>query len=143
MSLDENKAIALRYFQEVWGQGNFTLEDQLLAPDYVDHQPAPGFPPNRLGHHQFLVHFRSAFPDVRYTMDDLIAEGDRVMDRWTVHATHLGEFLGVPPTGKAITFWGIDILRIVNGLITEIWHLEDQLSVLEQLGVIAAPFPPQ
>ncbi len=136
MSLDENKAIALRYFQEVWGQGDFALEDQLLAPDYVDHQPAPGFPPDRTGHHRFLMHFRAAFPDVRYTMEDLIAEGDRVMDRWTVHATHLGDFLGIPPTGKAITFWGIDILRIVNGRIKEIWHLEDQVSVLQQLGVL-------
>lgn len=82
------------------------------------------------------MHFRAAFPDVRYTMEDLIAEGDRVMDRWTVHATHLGDFLGIPPTGKAITFWGIDILRIVNGRIKEIWHLEDQVSVLQQLGVL-------
>jgi len=136
MSLDENKALAIRYFQEVWEQGDFALEDQLLAPDYVDHNAAPGFPPNRTGHHQFLVHFRAAFPDVRYTMDDLIAEGDRVMDRWTVHATHLGEFLGIPPTGKAVTFWGIDILRIVNGRITDIWHLEDQLNVLQQLGIV-------
>ena len=136
MSLDENKALAIRYFQEVWEQGDFALEDQLLAPDYVDHNAAPGFPPNRTGHHQFLVHFRAAFPDVRYTMDDLIAEGDRVMDRWTVHATHLGEFLGIPPTGKVVTFWGIDILRIVNGRITDIWHLEDQLNVLQQLGIV-------
>ena len=138
MSLDENKALAIRYFQEVWEQGDFALEDQLLAPDYVDHNAAPGFPSNRTGHHQFLVHFRAAFPDVRYTMDDLIAEGDRVMDRWTVHATHLGEFLGIPPTGKAVTFWGIDILRIVNGRITDIWHLEDQLNVLQQLGIVPA-----
>ncbi len=144
MSLEDNKALALRYFHEVWGQGNYALEDELLAPDYIDHQAAPGFPPDRIGHHQFLVHFRSAFPDLRFTMGDLIAEGDRVMDRWSVEATHLGEFLGIPATGKAVTFWGIDILRIVNGRITEIWHLEDQLSVLQQLGVIPAdPFSPQ
>src|SRR5690348_3507261 len=103
MSLEEqNKAVAIRYFQEVWGNGDFALEDQLLAPDYVDHQPAPGISNDRAGHHQFLVHFRAAFPDVRYTMDDLIAAGDRVMDRWTVYATHQGDFLGIRATGRSV-----------------------------------------
>jgi steroid delta-isomerase-like uncharacterized protein len=138
VSIEENKAIALRYFLEVWGKGDFAAEEELLAPNYIDHMPAPGITSDREGHHQFLLHFRSAFPDVQYTMDDLIAEGDKVVDRWTVHATHLGEFLGIQPTGKEISFWGIDILRIVDGKIAEIWHLEDQLSAFQQLGVISA-----
>lgn len=139
MSIEENKAVALRYFEEAWGKGNFAAEAELLAPDFVDRNPTPGFTPDREGIHQFLVHFRNAFPDLQFTLEDLIAEGDRVVDRWTMHATHLGEFLGTPPTGKKVVFTGIDILHIEHGKIKESWHQEDQLGAMQQIGAIPSP----
>jgi steroid delta-isomerase-like uncharacterized protein len=137
MSVEEKKAIALRYFQKVWAEGDYALEEEMLSPRYQDHNPAPGITTDRAGHHQFLVEFRTAFPDVQYIMEDVIAEGETVADRWTVHATHLGPFLGIAPTGRRISFSGIDILRIdADGKITDVWHMEDQLSVMQQLGII-------
>ena len=142
MSAEENKALAVRYFEEVWGQGNFAVEDELLASTFIDHNPTPGFTADKAGIHQFLIHFRSAFPDARYTLEELLAEGEKVVDRWTMQATHVAEFLGIPPTGKQIKITGIDILRIVDGKIVESWHQEDQLDALQQLGAIPA-FPPE
>lgn len=136
MSIEENKAVALRYFTEAWGKGDIVVEDAVISPDFVDHNPTPGFPPNKEGTHQFLLHFRQAFPDLQFTLEDLVAEGDRVVDRWTMYGTHLGEFLGTPPSGKKVVFTGIDILRIVGGQIVESWHIEDQLGAFQQIGMI-------
>ena len=139
MSLDQNKELARRYVEDVWGKGNVVAEEELLATDFVDHMPPLGTPPTREGHHQSLVMFRTAFPDLQITLEDLIAEGDKVVDRWTVRGTQTGDLFGVSRTGKQIEISGMDILRIEGGRIQEIWHIEDVLGMMRQLGVLPQP----
>ncbi len=136
MSTEANKTIVRRYIEDVWGKGDFEAEKEVIASNVVDHNLLPGFPSGLEGHHQFLVMLRNAFPDLQATLEDLIAEGDKVVDRWTNRATHQGELFGIPATGKQVTITGIDIIRIENGKIVEIWHQEDSLGMLQQLGVI-------
>jgi predicted ester cyclase len=138
MSLEENKIIVRRYVEDVWGKGDFAAEQELIATNFVDHNPPPGFAPDREDHHQVLVMFRSAF-DGHQTLEDMIAEGDKVADRWTFRGTHRGEFFGIPPTGKQVTMTGMDISRIENGQIVDVWHQEDILGLMLQLGVVPAP----
>jgi steroid delta-isomerase-like uncharacterized protein len=138
MAAEENKAIARRYIEEVWGKGDVAAERELLAPNFVDRHPVPGFPDNREGHHQTLVMFRNAFPDLRMSLEFLVAEGDKVVDHWTARATHQGDLMGMPATGKQITITGSDVLRIENGKIAEIWHEEDMLGMMQQLGAVPA-----
>jgi steroid delta-isomerase-like uncharacterized protein len=138
MSLEENKIIARRFVEDVWGKGDFAAERELLATNVIDHNPLPGFATGFEGHHQVLAMFQNAF-DGHVTLEDVIAEGDRVVDRWTFHGTHRGELFGIPATGKQVTFTGIDISRIENGQIVEFWHQEDILSLMQQLGAIPTP----
>lgn len=138
MSLEENKIIARRFVEDIWGKGDFEAERELLARNIVLHNVPPGIAPGLEGHHQVLVMIRNAF-DGQMTLEDVIAEGDIVVDRWTFHGTHRGEFFGIPPTGKSVTFSGIDINRIENGQVVEHWHHEDFLGVMQQLGVVPAP----
>lgn len=138
MSREGNKIIVRRYVEDVWGKGDFAAEQELIATNFVDHNPPPGFAPDREGHHQVLVMFRSAF-DGHQTIEDMIAEGDKVADRWTFRGTHRGEFFGIPATGKQVTMTGMDISRIENGQIVDVWHQEDILGLMQQLGVVPAP----
>lgn len=135
MSLDENKAIALRFFN-TWQTGDMEEAASLLSPAFVDHNPTPGFVPDKSGTLAFMHHFRDAFPDLSFTLEDLFAAEDRVVDRWTMQATHLGEFLGIPPTGKQINLHGIDILRVVEGQIVESWHQENQMEAFQQMNAL-------
>jgi steroid delta-isomerase-like uncharacterized protein len=139
MSGEQNKELARRYLEEVWGMGNVVAEEELLATDFVDHMPPAGTPPTREGHQRSLVMFRTAFPDMKITVEDLIAEGDKVVDRWTVTGTQTGDLFGMTPTGKRIEISGMDILRIEDGKIREIWHVEDVFGMLRQLGVFPQP----
>ncbi len=136
---EQNKAIARRYMEEVWGKGDYDAERELVASNVVDHNPAPGQPGGFEGHHHALTGIRTAFPDGRLTVEQLVCEGDKVADRWTFTGTHLGESMGMPPTGKKVNFTGVDILRIEKGKVAEIWHQEDMLGMLTQLGVVPAP----
>src|ERR1051326_4388595 len=131
-----NTTIALRFF-ETWQTGDLELAETLLAPIFCDHNPTPGFVPDRAGTLLFMRHFRQAFPDLTFTLEDILASGDRVVDRWTMQATHLGPFLGTHPSHKRVTFTGIDILRIVDGQIVESWHQENQLEGLQQIGAVS------
>jgi steroid delta-isomerase-like uncharacterized protein len=142
MSTEDNKALVRRAYEEIWGKGDFAVEQELVATDVVDHNAPAGLPPGLEGHHQGLVMFRNAFPDLQITLGDLIAEGDKVVDRWTMCATHTGPFMNIPPTGKQVTVTGMDISRIKNGKIVEYWHQEDMLGLLQQLGVIPVPGQP-
>jgi steroid delta-isomerase-like uncharacterized protein len=140
MSLDENKALVRRLFDEVWSGGNFALLDELLAPGFVDHAAQMGGgDPTAEGFKTQVRLFRAAFPDGRSQIEDLIAEGDRVVARWTDGGTHRGAWMGVAPTGKRVTMTGIDIYRIEQGRITEYWCNEDELGLLRQLGAVPEP----
>jgi steroid delta-isomerase-like uncharacterized protein len=115
------------------------VAEEIFADDVVDYAPAiPDQPPGREGEKQALATFRSAFPDLRVTTEDLIAEGDKVVLRWTARGTHEGDLPGVPATGKQATLKGIDILRLADGRIVERWAEYDNLGLLQQLGLAPA-----
>jgi steroid delta-isomerase-like uncharacterized protein len=139
MSTEENKARSRRFFEEVWGKGNLAVIDELTAPNFVDHNAPPGLPPGLEGFKQFAVMYRSAFPDMQISVDDLIAEGDKVVIRWTARGTNSGSLFGMPATGKAVTITGITIERKVDGMTVEGWNSYDQLGMLQQLGVVPVP----
>ncbi len=136
MSIEENKALSHRILDELWNKGNLGLIDELYPPDYVNHSAPPGIPPDREGLKQFVTMYRHAFPDVQMTVEDQIAEGDKVVARFTTRATHTGELMGIAPTHKQVTVTGIVIGRYVDGKPVETWAEFDQLSMLQQLGVI-------
>jgi steroid delta-isomerase-like uncharacterized protein len=139
MSEAKNKTIAERFNEDVWGRGDEAALEELLAPDFVDHGALPGQTPDREGHKQILAAFRSAFPDLSVTTDDIIAEGDKVVSRWTARGTHEGELMGIAPTGKEVTITGIDVLRIAEGKVVERWAEYDALGMMQQLGVVPEP----
>ena len=136
-----NRAVVDRLTEEVFNQGNVDVIDELVAEDFVEHDPMPGVGPDREGFKQFISTLRSAFPDLRTEVADQIAEGDRVVERWRSTATHQGEFIGVPATGKRVTIEGMDISRIEAGKIVEHWTKVDILGLMEQLGAIPASAP--
>ena len=139
MSTDENKAAVRRWLEEGWNQGNVAVIDALAAPDFVDHHLLPGFPPNASGHKAWLQAARAGFPDVHIAIEDMIAEGDKVVTRMRVTGTHTGEFLGIPPSGKSISIGGIGISRIVDGKSVEYWESFDALGLMQQIGAIPLP----
>ena len=140
MSTEENKVLFRRIPQEVINTGALERADQVIAPDYVEHLPLPpGTPPGLAGFRQFWTAFLAAFPDLRYTVEDLVAEGDRVAGRVTVTGTHRGAFMGLPATGKRATWTEIHIGRFAHGKLVEHWANLDQLGLLQQLGALPAP----
>lgn len=110
---EENKAIVQRY-SEALNQRNLDVLDEIFAPEFIDHAASPDQPPGPEGLKQFFAMMDSGFPDFHATVEDMLAEGDKVAFRFTFHGTHQGEFMGIPPTGKQVTMQGIDIMRIVD-----------------------------
>jgi steroid delta-isomerase-like uncharacterized protein len=140
MSTEQNKALFRRVMEEVFNRGNVSLVDELLAPDFVEHEELPpGIPAGREASKQLSTMLRSAFPDFQATIDHLVAEGDKVVARSTWSGTHKGEFMGIAPTGKSVSFGVIDIVRIAGGKLVEHWGLMDNSGMMQQLGVIPAP----
>ncbi len=138
---EEHKMIVRRLFEEVWNEGRLDVLDKIAAADYINHPQAhqPNFGGGVEGEKQFISMYRSAFPDVQMTIEDMLAEGDKVVVRWTGRGTHNGELMGIPPTGKQATVTGIAILRITDGKLAEGWGEFDALGMMQQLGVIPAP----
>ncbi len=133
---EENKAIVRRDFEEVWNQGNLVVADEIFDANYVAHGLGVELPPGPEGFKQFVSVYRSAFPDLHFTIEDQIAEGDRVVVRWTTRGTHKGELMGIPATGKPVVVTGIDIFHISSGKVVESWTNWDALGMMQQLGVI-------
>jgi steroid delta-isomerase-like uncharacterized protein len=136
MSLEENKALIRRSYDEIWNKGNHDSVHEFYAVDGIDHNAPPGSPPGFDFMKQFHTIACAAFPDMRITVDDLIAEGDKVVCRFTASGTQQGEFMGIPPTGKQFTIMEIRIYRIAGGKIVECWGLFDQMGMMQQLGAI-------
>jgi steroid delta-isomerase-like uncharacterized protein len=136
MSVEANKALIRRMIEEVVNAGNLDAVDELLAPDFVNHNPMPGAIPDRDGFRQAFRNLHAAFPDLRAIDSDLIAEGDRVVVPRGFEGTHHGPFMGVPPTGKRIVLDGIAVFRVVSGQICERWAVLDTLGVMRQLGLV-------
>jgi steroid delta-isomerase-like uncharacterized protein len=141
MTVEQNKAVVRRFNEGVkqfFLNGDLSALDEICTPDFVHH--GPGIPPDLDGFKQMVPLFRSAFTDVEVDIEDLIAEGDRVVDRITVRGTHQGEFMGIPPSGKRWEMQEIHIARIVDGKIVERWTMVDMSGLLQQLsGVSAEP----
>jgi steroid delta-isomerase-like uncharacterized protein len=134
---ERNKEIVQRFVEEVQNQKNWATFDELNADDFVNLSAPPGVPSNKAGGKMFLGAFISAFPDSYVTIEDMVAEGDRVVTKKTFHGTHTGELNGIPPTGRRVSIQYVDILRVRDGQIVEHWLSMDQLSFMQQLGVIA------
>ena len=136
MSAEENKAIVRRLYDEVWNAGNVEVIDEVLSRDFTDHNPNPGIPPTSDGFRQTVQVYRSAFPDVHFTVDLMTSDGDIVVTRWTAEGTHKADLGEMRATGKHARVTGIDINRIVDGKATEHWGSWDQMALLQQLGAI-------
>ena len=133
---EDHKALVRRWFAEL-DQGNPTIEEELLPPDYIDHDPPlPDLPPGREGVKRANALLRAAFPDTTPTIEDQIAEGDKVVTRLTGRGTFTGEILGIPSNGQVVTMKGIAIHRIACGQLVEHWAVADKLSFLQQMGAI-------
>ena len=139
MSTEQNKAVARRLVEEVVGQGNTSLVEVVLAPDYVDHDQFAGMPPGRERMIPINKMMRTAFPDLNATIDDIVAEGDKVVIRWTMRGTNHGEFMGAPATGKSVSVGVIEILRVAGGQVVERWGQSDFMGMMQQLGLMPAP----
>lgn len=138
MSTESNKEVVRRWIEETYGKGNVELQRQLMYEDIVDHNPMPGAPPGIEGQILLAKLFAEAFA-IDIHVDLLLSDGDFVMDRWTAHLTHRADFFGIPASGKRATITGIDISRLRDGKIAEVWHLEDVMGLMQQLGAIPAP----
>jgi steroid delta-isomerase-like uncharacterized protein len=135
-----NKRIARLVLEEMWGKGRVELADQLYAPDWVDHVgtgPEPSEVKGAEGIKEAVITFRAAFPDLAYTVHEVVAEGDLVVARFAARGTHRGPFLGVAPTGREVTYAGLDMNRVRDGRIVESWVHYDALGLLQQLGIVA------
>jgi steroid delta-isomerase-like uncharacterized protein len=139
MAADENTTSIRRWYDEVWNAGKLELIDELFASTFTDHSPNPGMPPTRDGLTQTVRTYRGAFPDLHFTVDDLLAAGDRVITRWTAEGTHAATLGDLPATGTHARVTGIDINRVFDGKIMEHWGNWDQLSLLQQLGIVPLP----
>jgi steroid delta-isomerase-like uncharacterized protein len=141
MLSETNKTVSRRFFEEVFGKGKLNVLDEIIATDHVNTGPGtlPELPTGPEGAKQLVTVYRNAFPNVHFTIDEQIAEGDKVVTRWTADGTHQGELVGIPATGKMSTVTGIAIDRIVDGKIAESWGIFDQFGMMQQLGVIPTP----
>ena len=135
MSIDENKVIVRRWNDEIWNRGNLATIDELFAVDFVFDYPPPEANPDREGYKQFITRNFRTWADIHCTIEDMVAEGDKVAVRWTGRGTHKGEFWGVAPTGREATLRGISIIRIEGGKIVEEWGFMNALDLMGQLGV--------
>lgn len=133
---DQNKALTQKFYDEVANKGNMAAADQLLAEDFVDHEPFPGIGPGRDGCKQFFSMMRSAFPDLKFEIKQMIAEGDRVAVFVSMTGTHKGDFMGMPPSGRAFKTDAIDIIRIADGKAVEHWGVTDGMTMMQQLGAM-------
>ena len=138
---EENKAIARRALEEiVSAEGNLDVADDIIAPNYVGHDPvSPEDVRGPEGVKEFASMYHNAFPDVQLSVEQQLAEGDWVATRWVANGTHLGELMGIAPTGNRVTVAGTSIVRIVDGKIEETWDNYDALGIMQQMGAIPSP----
>jgi steroid delta-isomerase-like uncharacterized protein len=145
MSTQENKAIVHRYLEDALAQirdGKLDATDEFLTGDAAFHDPGQPASVGREAQRQRSAMLLGAFPDVRFAIEDLVAEADKVAVRWVMRATHQGVFAGIPATGRPVAMSGITIYRLAEGRIAEAWSNLDQLGLLQQLGTIPAPAQP-
>ena len=135
MSIEENKIIVRRFFEVGSSRGDLDAANELLAPDFVLHVPLPCSPGIR-GIDEVVSACRAAFQDLYVTVEDMVAEKDMVAARFTARGVHKGDFMGLPPTGKPIAMTGMEIFRLENGKIAELWGEANLLGLMQQLGIL-------
>lgn len=138
MSLQDNKSTVCRFVEQVENQHDLAAIDDLLSTDFVDHSGLSN-PPNRDGAKMFFSAIFNAYPDVRFTIRQQLAEGDQVVTYKTFEGTHQGDFMGIPPTGKQVKIDLIDIFTVNEGKITAHWTVVDMLGMMQQIGVVPGP----
>lgn len=134
--VEANKAILHRAVEEIWNRNNLNAADELVAENFVDHTPLPGQLPGRDGFKQVVRTIHGAFPDIQETIEDLVAEGDKVVLRVLMKGTHINPFMGIESTNKRIEISGMAIVRIVDGKIAERWSISDDFSLFIELGAV-------
>ena len=135
MTIEQNKATVRRFYEEVWNKGNVDFAFEVFADDYVRHDLRPTRAlPGPEGQRKIAADIRAAFPDLEWTVDLVLAEGDLVTGRWTARGTNTGPWGGVEPTGRTVRFSGVNIFRFATGKVVEIWNHRDDLGLREQLG---------
>ena len=139
MSLDENKMLLRRIPEEIWSEGDMAAADDILSPDFVNHNPAFDHPSNRDGYKQTVAQFRTAFPDFSMSVEDILAEGDKASLRFRARGTHLGPFGAFAPSGRSVEFTGTGTARVRDGQIVELWVNGDLLGLMQQLGAAITP----
>lgn len=133
---EENKTIVCHGAEEIWNNGNLDLVDKIFATNFVNHNPNRPEVGNLSSYKQYVANVRDAFPDFNITIEDIVAEGDKVAIRYIWSGTHKGELMGLPPTGKQVKVTGMQIFRIASGKVVENWWNSDYLGLMQQLGVI-------
>ncbi len=142
---ERNKAVILRNYEEIWNQGRFEVADEIVDPEFHDHPPTRFFDVGLVGPaslKEAASHFREAFSDFHDTMENVIAEGDRVAYLGTISGTHDGELFGFPATGKPMAVRGVNFFRLADGKIVERWGQFDVLTMMVQLGLAPGPGGP-
>jgi steroid delta-isomerase-like uncharacterized protein len=132
----DNRAVLARINEEAFNNGSTDVVDEVVAEDFVEHNPMPGFAGDREGFKTLVRSLHEAFPDMHVDIEDQIAEGDRVVERWVSHGTHEGDFMGIPATHREIAVEGMDISRFADGKLVEHWTQMDAMAMMQQLGVI-------
>ena len=133
--MEQNKETARRYYEEVLNKGDVDLIDEIAVPGYIEHYPFPGTREGAAGLKDRVSMLRSGL-QAHFTIEDVIAEGDKVVVRWTNEGAMVGEFLGMPANGKPFKIDGVDVHRLENGKLAEHWHVVDQLGHAQQIGLI-------
>ncbi len=136
---EENKALIRRWVEEAVNAGNLTVADEIMAPHYAFYVASRPTPMDREGHKHLVATFLGAFADLRRNIEELVGEGDKVVERWTVTGTHQGEFQGLAPTGRRISYAGITIWGIGGGRIVENRTIQDFMGLMQQLGAERLP----
>jgi steroid delta-isomerase-like uncharacterized protein len=136
--MESNKEVARRFYEEVFNKHDVDMLDELVAPDYNEHDPLPGQRAGLDGVRDRVAMIIDGL-DPHFTLEDVIAEGDKVVVRWTNSGTNIGEFLGIPATHRSFSIAGIDIYRLSGGKLAEHWHVVDMLAQLQQLGLLPSP----
>lgn len=137
MSTEQNKTLVRQLIEEVFNQGNVSLANEIVSPDYVEHEPLPpGMPQGREGFEMIVHMLQSAFPDFKATIEDIVAEDDKVVIRMTWSGTQQAEFMGLPASGKQMSIAIIDIFRLADGKFVDHWGVSDMMTMMQQLGAM-------